>query len=86
MLRAPVMQPACQGIQAKLDMVGACKPLGFFDPLGFSKDASPASMAKYAPRPDERTLCGSSGRLKAALSHCADVHAQWGGGGGGGAG
>uniref|UniRef100_UPI0016CA68C3 Uncharacterized protein n=1 Tax=Isochrysis galbana TaxID=37099 RepID=UPI0016CA68C3 len=47
MLRAPVMQPACQGIQAKLDMVGACKPLGFFDPLGFSKDASPASMAKF---------------------------------------
>lgn len=47
MMRAPMLQPACQGIQAKVNgMVGDSAPLGFFDPLGFSKEASPASMAK----------------------------------------
>jgi hypothetical protein len=29
------------------DMVGASAPLGFFDPLGFSKNASPETLAKY---------------------------------------
>jgi len=28
-------------------MVGSGPPLGFFDPLGFSKDATPEQMAKY---------------------------------------
>merc|ERR1712070_952213 len=28
-------------------MVGDCKPLGYFDPFGFSKDASPATMKKF---------------------------------------
>jgi len=28
-------------------MAGDCPPLGFFDPLGFSKDASPETMKKY---------------------------------------
>ena len=28
-------------------MVGDCAPLGFFDPLGFSKDASPEKMKQY---------------------------------------
>ena len=28
-------------------MVGDCAPLGFFDPLGFSKDASPETMKKF---------------------------------------
>jgi len=47
MVRAPMQQPACQGIQAKIKgMVGDSAPLGFFDPFGFSKEASPASMAK----------------------------------------
>ena len=28
------------------DMAGTTKPLGYFDPFGFSKDASPATMNK----------------------------------------
>jgi len=35
-------------VTAKVDgMVGDCAPLGFFDPFGFSKDASPETMKKY---------------------------------------
>jgi len=35
-------------VAMKVDgMVGSGAPLGFFDPLGFSKDASPETMAKY---------------------------------------
>jgi len=40
-----IQQPA---IMAKIEgMPGDCAPLGFFDPLGFSKDASPETMKKY---------------------------------------
>merc|ERR1719198_2415647 len=40
-----IQQPA---VMAKLEgMPGSCPPLGFFDPLGFSKDASPETMKKY---------------------------------------
>lgn len=31
----------------KADMVGATAPVGFFDPLGFSKNADAATLAKY---------------------------------------
>jgi hypothetical protein len=31
----------------KLDLPGECPPLGFFDPLGFTKDASPETIKKY---------------------------------------
>jgi len=34
-------------VVAKLDMAGSGAPLGFFDPLGFSKGASPETMKKY---------------------------------------
>merc|ERR1719311_257083 len=45
-LRASQLQPL--SAQCKVNgMVGDCKPLGYFDPLGFSKDASPETMAKY---------------------------------------
>merc|ERR1719229_1605312 len=38
-------QPA---VSMKIEgMVGDCAPLGFFDPLGFSKDASPETMKKF---------------------------------------
>jgi len=38
-------QPA---VVAKIeDMVGSGLPLGYFDPLGFSKDASPETMKKF---------------------------------------
>jgi len=47
-LRTAVV-PAVQqsAIMAKLDMPGSCAPLGFFDPLGFSQDASPETMKKF---------------------------------------
>ena len=35
-------------------MVGDCAPLGFFDPLGFSKDASPETMKKCVQPPARR--------------------------------
>jgi len=39
------VQPA---VSMKVDgMVGDCAPLGYFDPLGFSKDASPETMKKF---------------------------------------
>jgi len=42
---APRLQPA---VSMKVEgLVGDCAPLGFFDPLGFSKDASPETMKKY---------------------------------------
>ena len=31
----------------KVDMPGVTAPLGYFDPLGFSKDASPETMKKF---------------------------------------
>jgi len=35
-------------VTAKVEgMIGDCPPLGFFDPLGFSKDASPETMKKF---------------------------------------
>merc|ERR1719311_1937674 len=45
-LRAPQLQPLSAQLKVN-GMVGDCKPLGYFDPLGFSKDASPETMAKY---------------------------------------
>lgn len=44
----PVRCSAHQAVYAKVNgMIGDCKPLGFFDPLGFSKDASPETMKKF---------------------------------------
>ena len=40
--RAPRSQ-----MSMSIDLVGSSAPLGFFDPLGFSKGASPATLAKY---------------------------------------
>merc|ERR1719446_1556371 len=34
-------------ISMVVDMPGSTAPLGFFDPLGFSKNASPETMKKY---------------------------------------
>jgi hypothetical protein len=31
----------------KIDLVGSSAPLGFFDPLGFTKGASAETLAKY---------------------------------------
>ena len=46
-LAAPAIQQSA--VVAKIEgMPGACPPLGFFDPLGFSKDASPETMKKCA--------------------------------------
>merc|ERR1719310_1112293 len=43
--------PACSragAVQAKVGgLVGDCAPLGYFDPFGFSKDASPETMKKF---------------------------------------
>jgi len=44
------LQGACrsQPVVAKVNgLVGDCKPLGYFDPFGFSKDASPETMKKF---------------------------------------
>jgi len=75
-LRAPQLQPL--SAQCKVNgMVGDCKPLGYFDPLGFSKDASPETMAKCAaapqqrrrpaaaPEPGRRSLCSEPGGKEA---------------------
>ena len=41
------VRSAAPAISMKIEgMVGDCAPLGFFDPLGFSKDASPETMKK----------------------------------------
>ena len=80
-LRAPQLQPLSAQPVCKVNgMVGDCKPLGYFDPLGFSKDASPETMAKCAaalrrrpaasPEPGRRSLCGEPGGKEAA---CARV-------------
>jgi len=45
MLR-PALAPMTS-VNMKIDMVGSSAPLGFFDPLGFSKDASPETMKKF---------------------------------------
>merc|ERR1719230_14913 len=43
-----VAAPRCSAVSAKVNgLVGDCAPLGYFDPLGFSKDASPEMMAKF---------------------------------------
>jgi len=45
---APAMRCSAPAISMKIEgMVGDCAPLGFFDPLGFSKDASPETMKKF---------------------------------------
>jgi len=43
---APALQQSA--VVCKIEgMAGSCPPLGYFDPLGFSKDASPETMKKY---------------------------------------
>jgi len=43
-----VAAPRCSAVTAKVNgLVGDCAPLGYFDPLGFSKDASPETMKKF---------------------------------------
>tara|TARA_B110001452_G_scaffold159776_1_gene132943 strand:+ start:197 stop:340 length:144 start_codon:yes stop_codon:yes gene_type:complete len=45
----PAVAPASSAlnIQAKVNgLVGDSAPLGYFDPFGFSKDASPETMKK----------------------------------------
>merc|ERR1711988_1571052 len=43
------MRSVVPAVVAKIEgMVGDCAPLGFFDPLGFSKDASPETMKKFS--------------------------------------
>ena len=46
----PAVAPAgssAVNVQAKVNgLVGDCAPLGYFDPFGFSKDASPETMKK----------------------------------------
>jgi len=37
----------CQPSMKIEGMAGECAPLGYFDPFGFSKDASPETMKKY---------------------------------------
>jgi hypothetical protein len=34
-------------LKMRIDLVGESAPLGFFDPLGFSKSATPAQLSKY---------------------------------------
>ena len=44
-----VLRPASSSVavQAKVGgLIGDCAPLAYFDPLGFSKDASPETMKK----------------------------------------
>jgi len=42
------LRGAAPAISMKVEgMVGDCAPLGYFDPLGFSKDASPETMKKF---------------------------------------
>ncbi len=43
---APTSSSSVQ-VQCKVNgLVGDCAPLGYFDPFGFSKDASPETMKK----------------------------------------
>merc|ERR1719230_1590178 len=49
---APMGSVALRGVAPAISMkvegmVGDCAPLGYFDPLGFSKDASPETMKKF---------------------------------------
>ena len=38
----------CSSVEMKVNgLVGDCAPLGYFDPLGFSKGASPETMKKF---------------------------------------
>jgi len=46
-IRTAAVPTALHSLVAKLDMPGSCAPLGFFDPLGFTKDARPETMKKY---------------------------------------
>jgi len=44
--------PRCEVTTMKVNgLVGDCAPLGYFDPLGFSKNASPETMKKCAAPP-----------------------------------
>ena len=45
-----VLRPASSSVAAQMKvggLIGDCAPLGYFDPLGFSKDASPETMKKF---------------------------------------
>lgn len=44
----------CQPSMKIEGMAGECAPLGYFDPLGFSKDASPETMKKCVLPPRAR--------------------------------
>lgn len=50
---APAVPQSCVAARASVvtakvnGLVGDCAPLGYFDPLGFSKDASPETMKKF---------------------------------------
>ena len=45
-----VLRPASSSVAVQMKvggLIGDCAPLAYFDPLGFSKDASPETMKKY---------------------------------------
>ena len=42
-----IAAPRCEVVAKVNGLVGDCAPLGYFDPLGFSKGASPETMKKY---------------------------------------
>lgn len=67
------MQPAAQGVQMKMagGMLGATAPLGFFDPFGFAKGASPATMNKFR---EAELKHGRVAMLAAAGMIFADVY------------
>ena len=45
---AALMTPkVSRSLSMKIDMPGATAPLGFFDPLGFTKGANAATLSKY---------------------------------------
>merc|ERR1719327_2161079 len=42
-----IAAPRCEVVAKVNGLVGDCAPLGYFDPFGFSKGASPETMKKY---------------------------------------
>ena len=60
----------CQPSMKIEGMAGECAPLGYFDPLGFSKDASPETMKKCVLPPRARAPT-------AAAAAAADVVASF---------
>merc|ERR1712195_144085 len=45
-----LVRPASSSVAVQMKvggLIGDCAPLAYFDPLGFSKDASPETMKKY---------------------------------------